>query len=54
MTMYRFQEEPKLSELLSDPILHLLLKRDGVSVEELQALIEQARRRPPVMRPRLQ
>jgi hypothetical protein len=51
--MCRFQEEPKLSELLSDPILHLLLKRDGVSVEELQALIEKARRRHPARQPRL-
>ena len=50
----RFQEEPKLSELLSDPILHLLLKRDGVSVEELHALIEQTRRRRQATRPRLQ
>ena len=52
--MCRFQEEPKLSELLSDPILHLLLKRDGGSVEELQALIDQARRRRPTKRAPLQ
>lgn len=43
--MFRLHEEPKLSELLSDPILHLLLKRDGVSMEELRDLIEQTRRR---------
>ena len=43
--MYRLQDEPKLNELLADPILHLLLKRDGVSLEELQDLIERARRR---------
>ena len=43
--MCRFHEEPKLSELLSDPILHLLLKRDGVSLQELQSLIERARQR---------
>ena len=36
--------EPKLSELLSDPILHLLLDRDGVSVEDLRELIQRARR----------
>ena len=45
MDMCRLHDEPKLSELLSDPILHLLLKRDGVSLEELQHLIEQARLR---------
>jgi hypothetical protein len=45
MSMYRLQDEPKLNELLADPILHLLLKRDGVSLEKLQDLIEQARRR---------
>jgi hypothetical protein len=43
--MCRFHQEPKLSELLNDPILHLLLKRDGVSLEELQRLIDQTRRR---------
>src|SRR6266481_1834056 len=31
--------------VLADPILHLLLKRDGVSLEELQDLMERARRR---------
>jgi hypothetical protein len=52
--MCQLHREPKLSELLNDPILHLLLKRDGVSLEELQALIDQARRRRPAKRPRLQ
>lgn len=37
--------EPKLSELLGDPILLLLLDRDGVSLEDLRELIEQARQR---------
>jgi len=36
--------EPKLSDLLGDPILHLLLHRDRVSLEDLHLLIEQARR----------
>lgn len=43
--MCRLHEEPKLGELLNDPILHLLLKRDGVSLEELLDIIEQTRRR---------
>ncbi len=37
--------EPKLSELLRDPILHLLLDRDGVSLEDLRQLMKQTRRR---------
>lgn len=37
--------EPKLSELLGDPILHLLLHRDRVSLDDLRLLIEEARRR---------
>ena len=36
--------EPKLNELLGDPILHLLLARDRISLEDLRRLIEQARR----------
>jgi hypothetical protein len=52
--MCQLHREPKLSELLNDPILHLLLKRDGVSLEELQALIDQARLRSPAKRLRLQ
>ena len=43
--MCRLREEPRLSDLLADPILHLLLKRDGVSLEELQELIERTRHR---------
>jgi hypothetical protein len=53
-SMCQIHREPKLSELLSDPILHLLLERDGVSLEELQALIEKTRRRHPAKGPRLQ
>lgn len=37
--------EPKLSELLGDPILHLLLERDRISLEDLRRLIDQARSR---------
>ena len=37
--------EPKLSDLLGDPILHLLLERDRVSLEDLRRLIDQARSR---------
>ena len=37
--------EPRLADLLGDPILHLLLARDRVSLDELQTLIERARHR---------
>ena len=50
--MCSLHREPKLSELLNDPILHLLLKRDGVSLEELLDLIEQTQRRRRVARKR--
>jgi len=36
--------EPKLEDLLSDPILDVLLERDRVSREELTRVVEQARR----------
>ena len=54
--MFKADGEPPLSELLADPILHLLLERDGVGLAELQRLIESARRRgeldPATPRPR--
>lgn len=47
---------PPLSELLADPILHLLMERDGISLSELERVIELARRRrsldPATSRPR--
>lgn len=36
--------EPRLNDLLRDPILLLLLDRDGVSLAEFHRLIERARR----------
>jgi hypothetical protein len=36
-------EEPPLGELLADPLLHLVMKRDGVTEAALQAVIEAAR-----------
>lgn len=38
------QGEPRLNDLLRDPILLLLLDRDGVSLAEFHRLIENARR----------
>jgi hypothetical protein len=42
--MFKADGEPPLSELLADPILHLLMARDGISLAELQHLIESTRR----------
>ena len=43
--MDRWHDEPRLDELLNDPILHMVLARDGVSADELCVLIERTRRR---------
>jgi hypothetical protein len=43
--MDRWHDEPRLDELLEDPILHILLDRDGVSADELYVLIEDTRQR---------
>jgi hypothetical protein len=43
--MFKADGEPPLSELLADPMLHLLMERDGVSLAELERLIESARGR---------
>jgi hypothetical protein len=43
--MDRWHDEPRLDELLNDPILHMLLARDGISAEELRMLIERTRQR---------
>jgi hypothetical protein len=54
--MFKADGEPPLSELLADPILHLLMERDGISLADLERLIESARRRrkldPATPRPR--
>ena len=42
--MFKADGEPPLSELLADPILHLLMACDGISLAELQRLIESTRR----------
>jgi hypothetical protein len=42
--MCRLHGEPKLNDLLNDPIMDLLLKGDGISLEEVIRLLERARR----------
>jgi hypothetical protein len=34
--------EPTLDDALSDPVVHAILKRDGVSVDGLRRFLEQA------------
>ena len=43
--MFRADGEPPLSELLADPVLQLLIERDGVSLDELRKLISDLRER---------
>jgi hypothetical protein len=50
--MDRWHDEPRLDELLDDPIMHVLLDRDGVSADELYILIERTRQRLGLTRPR--
>jgi len=40
---FKADGEPPLAEVLGDPILHLLIQGDGVSLEELRYMIEAAR-----------
>ena len=37
--------EPPLAELLEDPITHTLMRHDGVTMDELLQVIDDARRR---------
>lgn len=38
-----WRDEPRLDDLLSDPILDVMLTRDRVSRDELRHLVEEAR-----------
>jgi hypothetical protein len=38
-------DEPRLDELLGDPVVQAVMARDGVSRDELLACVEGARRR---------
>jgi hypothetical protein len=35
-------EEPSLAEILADPLVHQVMRRDGVSFQELQTVIARA------------
>ncbi len=42
---WRRGEEPPVTELLDDPILHRLLARDNIAREQLRAFLDAARAR---------
>lgn len=42
---HRDDPEPRLIDLLDDPVLHALMVSDGIERASLEALIEQTRRR---------
>lgn len=37
--------EPSLDDLLDDPIMHILLARDGLTVDEVRRFLEEMKRR---------
>ena len=43
--LYSGNVEPTLDELLSDPIIQLLLRRDGLALETTRAIGEDARQK---------
>jgi hypothetical protein len=49
--MFRADGEAPLSELLADPALQLLIKRDGISPDELRRLIDDLRVRRASVKP---
>jgi len=36
--------EPRLAELLADPLTHLVMRRDGITEHDVRAAVEIARR----------
>jgi hypothetical protein len=45
MSLYRGNSEPTVDELLDEEIVRLLIERDLLTVEEVRACLEAARRR---------
>ena len=41
----RADEEPDILSMMADPIMHLLLQRDGLSVAEVLSIVADVRRR---------
>ncbi len=44
MNGFRLTGEPALEDLLSDPIVHMIMQRDQVSADDIRAVADQARR----------
>lgn len=40
--------EPRLDELLADPIVHLVMQRDGISPDDVRQAMRKVGRRDPV------
>jgi len=40
-----FPGEPEIDEVLSDPIVHLVMRRDRIGMAEVRAAVDGARRR---------
>jgi len=45
LAMSNKRPEPSLDDLLNDPILHALLARDGLKVEEVRSFLEEMKQR---------
>jgi hypothetical protein len=45
MVLLRGNEEPALDELLDDPVMRIMLARDGLTAEDVRALVAALRRR---------
>ncbi|USG60610.1 hypothetical protein NBZ79_15705 [Sneathiella marina] len=44
MSMELNQKEPALREILEDPIIHAVLKRDGLTVEDVRKVVSSYQR----------
>jgi hypothetical protein len=45
ITEIRFDEEPSIEEMLADPIVRLLMRRDGVLAGDVRTLLARAAER---------
>ena len=43
--MSNVKPEPSLDDLLDDPIMHALLARDGLTVDEVRRFLDEMKRR---------
>jgi len=44
-TVAKIQQEPILEDLLNEPIVHLVMKADGVNAADLRRLLEEMKQR---------